>query len=192
MEKILITGTGRCGTTFLIKLFSFLGFDTGFNETNYANFIFSNCNAGMEKHYAAKFHVLKNPQFLLQIKHIYTDKENIKIKKVIIPIRDYAESAQSRSNYGKSCGGLWNAKNSEEQISYYNKMMSNYIYIATKYDIHTLFLDFDRMVNDKTYLFEKLSDILLEKEITFDFFSEKYDKASESSKPSQIPLSTGS
>ena len=29
MEKILITGTGRCGTTFLIKLFSFLGYNTG-------------------------------------------------------------------------------------------------------------------------------------------------------------------
>jgi hypothetical protein len=34
-EKILITGTGRCGTTFLIKLFTFLGFDTGFDKTNY-------------------------------------------------------------------------------------------------------------------------------------------------------------
>ena len=35
MEKILITGTGRCGTTFLIKLFSFLDFDTGYNRDNY-------------------------------------------------------------------------------------------------------------------------------------------------------------
>ena len=32
---LLISGTGRAGTTFLIKIFSFLGFDTGFNELNY-------------------------------------------------------------------------------------------------------------------------------------------------------------
>ena len=41
MEKILITGTGRCGTTFLIKLFSFLEFDTGFTKNDYNKYIFS-------------------------------------------------------------------------------------------------------------------------------------------------------
>jgi hypothetical protein len=51
MNKILITGTGRCGTTFLIKLFSFLNFNTGFNKDNYKVFIFSNCNSGLEKNY---------------------------------------------------------------------------------------------------------------------------------------------
>ena len=41
-NKILITGTGRCGTTFLIKLFTFLGFDTGYDKSNYASYIFFN------------------------------------------------------------------------------------------------------------------------------------------------------
>lgn len=41
-SKIYITGTGRCGTTFLIKLFSFLNFDTGYNKNNYGNYIFFN------------------------------------------------------------------------------------------------------------------------------------------------------
>ena len=49
MEKILITGTGRCGTTFLIKLFSFLDFNTGYNRNNYKLSIYSNCNSGMER-----------------------------------------------------------------------------------------------------------------------------------------------
>ena len=35
-KKILITGTGRSGTTFLIKLFTFLGFDTGFDKKNFS------------------------------------------------------------------------------------------------------------------------------------------------------------
>jgi len=40
MEKYLNSGTGRCGTTFLIKLFSFLDYDTGYNMENYNNHIF--------------------------------------------------------------------------------------------------------------------------------------------------------
>ena len=30
-KKIFITGTGRCGSTFLIRLFTILGFHTGFD-----------------------------------------------------------------------------------------------------------------------------------------------------------------
>jgi len=63
MEKIFITGTGRCGTTFLIKLFTFLGFDTGFNKDNYKRYIMPNCNAGMERIFTDRFEVVKNPTF---------------------------------------------------------------------------------------------------------------------------------
>ena len=59
MEKILITGTGRCGTTFLIKLFSFLDFNTGYNRNNYKLSIFSNCNSGMERNYNEKYYIIK-------------------------------------------------------------------------------------------------------------------------------------
>jgi hypothetical protein len=47
MEKD--TGTGRCGTTFLMKLFTLLNFDTGFSKENYTDSISSSCNSGMEK-----------------------------------------------------------------------------------------------------------------------------------------------
>ena len=110
MEKILITGTGRCGTTFLIKIFTFLNFDTGFNINNYKEYIFSNCNSGMEKSYKDNHYILKNPTFMRDIEKIVKDKENITIKTVIIPLRDLDESAQSRVNHKKNAGGLWNAK----------------------------------------------------------------------------------
>lgn len=32
-----------------------------------------------------------------------------------------------------------------------------------KYDIDTIFIDFDRMINDKPYLFNKLKSVLDEK-----------------------------
>ena len=95
MEKILITGTGRCGTTFLILLFSFLNYDTGYNKTNYIKHIFPNCNSGMEALYTTKKYILKNPLFLEQIEEIVCCKD-MTIKCVIIPIRDYDVSTKSR------------------------------------------------------------------------------------------------
>jgi hypothetical protein len=42
-KKILITGTGRSGTTFLIKLFTFLEYDTGYTKDNFHNYIDKGC-----------------------------------------------------------------------------------------------------------------------------------------------------
>ena len=53
----------------------------------------------------------------------------------------------------------------------------------TKYDINTIFIDFDRMINDKLYLFDKLKNILEEKNISLSLFSEIYEKVSFTSKP---------
>jgi hypothetical protein len=175
MEKILITGTGRCGTTFLIKLFSFLNFNTGYNKDNYQSFIFSNCNAGMERRYYENYYILKNPNFILNIKQILEDPK-VKIKTVIIPIRDLKISADSRLKHKNENGGLWNAKDKSTQIQFYKDILTNYIFFMTKYDINTIFIDFDKMVNDKKYLFNKIKSILDEKEIDFYMFSHVYDE----------------
>ena len=181
MGKILISGTGRCGTTFLIKLFTFLGFNTGFNKNNYDNYIFTNCNSGMEKNYNETNYILKNPNFIEKIDDIIMD--NIKIKYMIIPIRDYIESAQSRLNHGNDNGGLWQATNIENQVEFYNKIMANYLYSMVKYDINTIFLDFNMMISNSMYLYNKLKIILDEENISFEDFDINYIIASKSSKP---------
>ena len=177
MEKILITGTGRSGTTFLIKIFSFLEFNTGYSRDNYNNFIYSNCNSGMEKNYNEDYYILKNPIFITQIEQIISD-QSVKIKTVIIPIRDYKISAKSRVSHDNGAGGLWNAIDEETQIQYYKDILSNYIYYMTKYEINTIFLDFDKMVSDKLYLFNKIKNILDEKNIDFNMFCNVYDEVS--------------
>ena len=179
--KILITGTGRCGTTFLIKLFTFLGFDTGYTKDNVEKNIYKNCNSGMERQYTDKHYILKNPKYIYEIEKIMNSKINVKL--IIIPIRDYNASAESRNSYKKQNGGLWNATNVNEQLLFYYKIMSNYLYYMTKYEINTLFLDFDKMTTDKRYLFEKLKNILIEKNITFELFNNVFDEVSETSKP---------
>jgi hypothetical protein len=185
MDKILITGTGRCGTTFLIRLFSFLNFDTGFNKKNYKQFIYTNCNSGMERDYNENYYIIKNPIFLNNIKNILEDSSVI-IKTVIIPIRDFKLSALSRVNNNNSEGGLVNSIDEQSQIQYYNNCISNYIYYMTKYNINTIFIDFDKMISDKTYLFNKIINILNEKNISFIDFSKIYDKVTLSSKPKAV------
>ena len=183
MEKILISGTGRCGTTFLIKIFSFLEFDTGFTKENYRNFIYNlgNCKEGMESHHSINRYIIKSPHYLEYINKILKE---VKIKMFIIPVRNFNDSAESRvKNKEYDKGGLWNARNKEEQITYYHKIISEYILLIAKHEIPTLFLDFDKMISDKVYLFNKLNVILSEKNITFEQFASVYDNASESSAP---------
>jgi len=181
MEKILITGTGRCGTTFLIKLFSFLDFNTGYDRSNYNLSISSNCNSGMERNYNDNYYILKNPLFLKNIEYIVKDT-SIKIKNVIIPIRDLKMSAMSRVKHSHKNGGLWNATDELSQINFYKNILTNYLLISTKYDISTIFIDFDRMINDDVYLYNKLKHILDEKHINFKTFSDVYKEVSLTSK----------
>ena len=97
---------------------------------------------------------------------------------VIIPIRSYEISSKSRLKHGLNNGGLWNAKNLDEQITFYHKSIANYMLDVVKYDIDTIFLDFERMVCDKHYLFERLSRIMQFENISFDVFSTEYDNSS--------------
>jgi len=182
MEKILITGTGRCGTTFLIKIFSFLEFDTGFTRKNYHIYISKNCNAGMERNYNEKYKILKNPRYIMNMEHIANDPK-IKIKYVIIPIRKLEDAAMSRVKNKYSNGGLWKSKNYEEQIYFYNNILANYNYIMVKYDINTIFLDFEKIITDPNYLFQKLEPILIEKNINFEKFLTIYEEVSLTCKP---------
>lgn len=112
----------------VITLFTFLDFDTGYNRDNYESYIFKNCNSGMERIYNDKNYILKNPNFIKNIKYIVEDKSII-IKKVIIPIRDYKLSALSRLKHNNNPGGLWHANDLNSQIKFYEHIMANYIYI---------------------------------------------------------------
>jgi alcohol dehydrogenase class IV len=84
----------------------------------------------------------------------------------------------SRLKHGNEHGGLWNAFDKTSQIKYFKEILTKYLYFMTKYDINTIFIDFDKMINDKKYLFDKIRNILYEKNINFDLFSNVYDEVS--------------
>ncbi len=159
MRKILISGTGRCGTTFLILLLSLLGFDTGYTIKNFQYDISEACNSGMERTLDSPHAVLKNPRFIEDISQI-VQNPLIKIDYMIIPIRNYGKCANSRVQLGTGNGGLWNATDYESQMAFFHKIMANYNYYMVKYDIPTIFIDFDRMIAQPEYVYEKLRPIL--------------------------------
>ena len=188
LKQILITGTGRCGTTFLTLLFTFLDYDTGFTRDNYNTQCKQyNCKfdpvsrGGLETVWLNCHYIVKNPYFMSK-SQMLLEFNRANIKQIIIPVRDYTLSAKSREKYGNKWGGLWDAKNAEEQVQFYHKIMAEFILLATKYEMNTLFLDFDKMVSDKTYLFQKIKHILDEKNISFDTFAKVYDEVSVISK----------
>ena len=185
-EKIFITGTGRSGTTFLMRLLILLDYDTEFTKENFTKekegnkiIIHKNCNSGLESTHDTNNYILKSPFFIDQIEEIYN---KYKIKKVIMPIRNFRDSALSRVKHRNESGGLWNAHDLNSQIEKYIYSFITYLHLMTTYDIDTLFLSFDKMVTSKKYLFEKLNFLLQEKNINFEKFSDAYDKASNLSK----------
>lgn len=169
MGKIIVTGTGRCGTSFLMLIFTFLDLNTGFKKENFNNYIDKKNNSGLEVLDPNKSQqIVKFPGFMDQFDSII---KKVDIERVIIPIRSYEESAISRCKNNM----LWHAKDEKSQIEYYYKITSKYMLSMVEYDIPTIFLDFKRMITSPKYLYNKLLPIL--KEISFEKFKKAYELA---------------
>lgn len=176
--KIIISGTGRCGTTFLMALFSCLGFDTGFTKQNYKSNIDKESKGGMETKLKTPHSVVKNPAFIEEEYLNYIINNNMQIKYFIIPIRRFSDAAESRSNLSTGMGGLWKATDAVSQEAFYDKLISKFLFYAVKYDFNVIFIDFHRMITNKLYLYNKLAPVLKEKAITYERFSEEYGSCS--------------
>lgn len=183
-EAILITGTGRCGTTFLMKIFVFLKFESMYNEANYRNHLSAICQAGLESTEVENVYVQKNPVFMNAMQWVNRAVCNFgrRIQVVIIPIRKFSDAAASRAHYGSGAGGLWGARDVETQKLFFASVMAEYIQFVVANDVKTKFLDFNRMVSRPDYLFEQLADVFSSHNVSYDEFLAAYNRASEDSK----------
>ena len=190
-ESILITGTGRCGTTFLVALFTLLGMETGFTRETLKENIHNKTKGGLEEQ-PGKYKIAKNPGFIFMMEQYVLETKQVP-KLVIIPVRHFTEATESRyknteeqgllndpmpkeMSSSKGAGGLWNADTKEEQILFYNKCMAEYIQIMTRYGIPTKFVDFHHMTTSSLYLFKSLKDVI-EPDVTYEKFQECYMEA---------------
>lgn len=164
---IIISGTGRAGTTFLVELLAKLGFDAGtWNEGNYSPI----ANAGLERNVlkAGGYQVVKSPHFCDQVDDAV--RAGIKIDHVIVPVRKIEDAAASRARVQEAAtgardgrgvpGGLWGTTSADEQVEVLTRKFANLIEALVRNDIPTTMVSFPRIATDADYLFEKLSPLV--------------------------------
>jgi hypothetical protein len=197
-NHVVITGTGRSGTTFLVELLTYLGLDTGFSAENIeAKRYHKIARAGLEhdiRREGCPF-IVKNPQFCNYVEEVF-HRDDIVIEHIFVPMRDLSAAAESRRYVTKSSvsaltfgerlkymvrfkvfpGGLLDkgsdkpGKQEEELLTQMYKLML----AASDTAIPVSFMRYPRIVKDCPYLFEKLKPIL--PGITYESFSEVFNK----------------
>lgn len=167
-RHLIITGTGRAGTTFLVQLMTALGMDTGFADISSG--VFANCNAGMEWDLRdpACPYVVKDPRLCHKLDAIL--REGIAaVDHAIVPMRDLHSAAASRravtANAGVPgadavAGGLWLTDKPDEQEVVLAAQFYELAYTLARHDIPTTMLLFPRFVSDHAYLYRKLAPVL--------------------------------
>jgi len=168
-HHIVISGTGRAGTTFLVQLLTALGLDTGFTDIDSG--IDSNSNAGMEwdlRRPDAPY-IVKSP-WLCDYLDEALDSGQYIINHAIIPMRDLYSAAESRRDVARRAGadlaqeeirgGLWHTELPEQQEMVLANQFYKVVYTISKRDIPMTLLLFPRFVCDSEYLYRKLEFML--------------------------------
>ena len=164
-HHLIISGTGRAGTTFLVQLLTELGLDTGFPHANAG--IHASSNAGMEwniKQHNAPY-VVKNPALCKDLEEVL-EAGKIVVDCAIIPIRDLYASAESRRTVQRKWkkrdtpGGLILTTNPGDQEAVLATQLHALVHTLAKHDVPMIWLYFPRLVKDPDYLYGKIKSVV--------------------------------
>ncbi len=180
---VIITGTGRAGTTFLVRLLTHLGCDTGFDSRTMellpatqaarigAMNMFETARAGLEMDVRSPVapYIVKTPFFCDWAEEVLAS--NIRIDHAIVPVRRFAAAAASRAyvqttsagsgnRVRKVPGGLWDVETADTQVDMLRLKFTRLIEALVRYDVPITFLAFPRLVRDPDYLHQKMRFLL--------------------------------
>jgi hypothetical protein len=162
----IISGTGRAGTTAIVRLLTRLGLETGFDLENM--YIDEIANAGLERDLRDENcpYIVKAPWIGAFIREVI-DREDLIIDSAIIPIREITLAAESRrvvqrkhGHMNFAPGGLWNVDKPEDQECKLAIEFFDLIFHLSRKAVPIIFVHFPRFVVDPEYLHEKLSQAL--------------------------------
>ncbi|HQT78969.1 MAG TPA: hypothetical protein PLD10_18095 [Rhodopila sp.] len=184
-RHLLIAGTGRAGTSFLVRYLTGVGMDTQLSRAGAAATWDDNANAGFENlpspERADLPYVLKSP-WTYQVIHDVLASGRLQFDAVILPMRDLTEAAASRSiiemqdlhqrvdwmdqldhtweHFGHTPGGVVYSLNPLDQARLLAVGFHQLLEALVRADIPVVLLAFPRFVNDAGYLFRKLAHLL--------------------------------
>lgn len=159
-RKIVITGPGRSGTTFLMELLHELGYDTGEGTIlkdqragwEYDQIDFSSTPEEVKLQLSQAPRILKAPDFSMILKGIL-GAGVIDIEHMIVPVRNLREAAKSRLSVGldyMSNGTV------DDQESVHAMMLGKCIEASVIFGIPLTIFHFPRIVEDPDYLYKGL------------------------------------
>lgn len=164
-HHLIISGTGRAGTTLLVQLLTEMGFDTGFESPDQE--VYPAANAGMEKDLRDPNapYIVKSPWMCDYLNEVLRGGEVI-IDHAIIPIRDLYSAAESRRQISAKDpnghipnivpGGVWDAPDPKEQEKVLAVKLYQLLDTLVEHEVPMTFLRFPRFVNEPAYLYRKL------------------------------------
>ncbi len=179
-KHIVITGTGRAGTTFLVELLTHLGLDTGFREEDLVSQKHPDSHAGLEydiRKDDCPF-VVKTPWFCDYADEIL-HRGDIAIEHIFIPIRDLYSAAESRRRISRLkilYGGLWYTQSDKtgEQETVLLNQLYKLLLAAADSEVPVTLMRYPRITRDGAYLFSKLGPVL--SGMSFARFRTEFDK----------------
>ena len=165
-HHVLITGTGRAGTTFLVELLTRCGLDTGFTPDTLDAHIHAESNAGLEhdvRNPNAPY-IVKSPWICDYIDEVLSFDDTV-IDHIFVPMRrieDVAESRRRVARTGSPYGGLvhTNSLAPGDQELVHLKQIYNLLLHLSSTRIPITFLRFPRLVYDAGYTARKLAPLL--------------------------------
>ena len=184
-HHLLIAGTGRAGTSFLVRYLTALGLDTNLTRNGERAHWDNRANAGLEDQLlpdpSQLPYVVKSPwtyQFIEEL----LGSGKVRLDAVVLPMRNLVESAASRSTvqmqamhhdlswigtlertweeFGHASGGIVYSLNPVDQARLLAVGFHNLLEQLVKADIPVVLLSFPRIVEDADYLFEKIAPVL--------------------------------
>ncbi len=185
-SHLLIAGTGRAGTSFLVRYLTGVGLDTTLSRRGDEAFWDEDANAGLEENAAESDwsglpYVVKTP-WLHQLIDEILSRPDIKIDAVVVPIRDLVEAAASRviselramhhdapwmaelahgwEVWGTTPGGIVYSLSPLDQARLLAISFHRLLERLAQADIPVVLVAFPRLAQDADYLFRRLQTVL--------------------------------
>lgn len=165
-RHVIITGTGRAGTTALVQILTLLGLPTGYTAATCRR-VDPRSRAGLEwplTHPAAPY-IVKSPFLCDTLGPTLAARPDITVECALVPIRDLGDAAASRvhnaqavphSEPDRVMGGLFGTKRFDEQEGVLAEKLYRLMLTLAEHQIPVVLMQHPRFLEDGSYLYTRL------------------------------------